>query len=379
MRVLDFGLAKMREAETLTAQGDVPGTLAYIAPERLAGGVTTGAADVWAAGVMLWEALAGRHPFWHSSLLETARAIESGAPPLRSVRPDLPQALLRAVDRALDLDASRRPDAASLAATLRVAVQKRVRSRRGGPTIAVPAFAARVAPAALAALLAGWTAWAIPFYPSGWSFGLAALAAVTTFLRPRLGLAFTLAVPVLPLGNIAAGAAALYVAAALAVLVLSWREPESGLFFSLGPLLAPLAALALLPLVALAVRSPIRRGVQTAAAVLTAGIVAGFRGVPLPFDGATAPHDLGVAAVGNPFDVGSALWSALVSRPALAVEMLVLAAAAVLLPFARSRGPWAVAALGVAFLATALLPVPSVAAAPLALAVWATCAAVVVR
>src|SRR5438045_5090144 len=36
-RLLDFGLARMAEAETLTAQGDVPGTLAYIAPERLAG------------------------------------------------------------------------------------------------------------------------------------------------------------------------------------------------------------------------------------------------------------------------------------------------------------------------------------------------------
>jgi hypothetical protein len=163
------------------------------------------------------------------------------------------------------------------------------------------------------------------------------------------------------------------------LLVLSWREPDSGLFFSLGPLLAPLTALALLPLAALAVRAPIRRGVQTAAAVLTAGIVAGFRGVPLPFDGSAAPHDLGVAAAGDPLDVGSALWSALVSSPALVVEMLVLVAAAVLLPFARSRGPWAVAVLGAAFLTTALLPVPSVAAAPLALAVWATCAAVAVR
>src|SRR5437773_5095850 len=36
-RLLDFGLAQMAEAETLTAQGDVPGTLAYISPERLAG------------------------------------------------------------------------------------------------------------------------------------------------------------------------------------------------------------------------------------------------------------------------------------------------------------------------------------------------------
>src|SRR2546421_9719735 len=112
VRVLDFGLAQIQQAETLTAQGDVPGTLAYIAPERLAGGLTTEAADVWAVGLMLWEALGGRHPFWRSSLLETARAIESGAPRLESMRPDLPEPLLAAVNRALHLDPARRPGAA---------------------------------------------------------------------------------------------------------------------------------------------------------------------------------------------------------------------------------------------------------------------------
>jgi hypothetical protein len=57
----------------------------------------------------------------------------------------------------------------------------------------------------------------------------------------------------------------------------------------------------------------------------------------------------------------------------------VLAAVAVLLPFARARGLWAVAVLGAAFLAAALLAVPTIAAAPLVVAVWATCAAVAVR
>ena len=132
MRVLDFGLAQIQQAETLTAQGDVPGTLAYIAPERLAGALTTEAADVWAVGLMLWEALAGRHPFWRSSLLETARAIEAGAPRLETVRPDLPKPLLAAVNRALDLDPARRPSAAALAETVRLAARKRrVRKSRG--------------------------------------------------------------------------------------------------------------------------------------------------------------------------------------------------------------------------------------------------------
>ena len=101
MRLLDFGLAAFAEAETLTAVGDVPGTLAYISPERLAGEQGTAAGDVWAVGVMLWEALAGRHPFWRPSLMETGRAIEEGAPSLRTARPDLPDSLLDAVDRAL--------------------------------------------------------------------------------------------------------------------------------------------------------------------------------------------------------------------------------------------------------------------------------------
>jgi hypothetical protein len=377
VRVLDFGLAQIHEAETLTAQGDVPGTLAYIAPERLAGQETTEAADVWAVGVMLWEALAGRHPFWRSSLLETARAIEAGAPPLQSLRPDLPRPLVAAVTRALDLDPGRRPSAAALAGTLRMSGRKR--RRRRGRAIAVPSAAPQVVSALLAAAVAGWTAWAIPFFPGGWPFGLAFLAAAVTFARPHAGLVFALAVPLLPLGNLGLGAALLYAVLALALLLVSWREPRTGLLFALGPALAPIAGLGLLPLASLAVRSPVRRAAQISAAVLTAGIVAGIRGVSLPFDGAVPPHGLGIATSDDPVHVGWALWSALLSRPPLAVEALVLTGVSILLPFARVRGPWATALLGSGALAAALLPAPDVAAVPIVVAVWATCAAIAVR
>lgn len=378
VRVLDFGLAQIQQAETLTAQGDVPGTLAYIAPERLAGKLTTEAADVWAVGLMLWEALAGRHPFWRSSLLETARAIESGAPPLETARPDLPKPLLAAVNRALDLDPARRPSAAALAQSVRLAARKRRVRKGGGQTLAVPAVVPHLVPAVLAATVAGWSAWALPFFPTGWPFSLAALAAAASVVNARVGLAFALCVPILPLGNLALGVAALYVLVALALLAVMWREPERGLLFSLGAFLAPIAGLGLVPLAALGVRSPVRRAVQAAAAVLVAGVVAGVRGVPLPFDGASAP-DLGIAASGDPFTVLAAIWGALLSRPALAVETIVLAAVAVLLPLARGRGLWAIAGLGAGFLAAALLLAPGVAAAPLVVAVWATCLAVAVR
>src|SRR6202035_4890679 len=86
------------------------------------GGEATPAADVWAVGVMLWEALAGRHPFWRGSMLETARSIEAGARPLGELRPDLPQRLLRLGDSALSTNPARRPTARELRDALRGAV-----------------------------------------------------------------------------------------------------------------------------------------------------------------------------------------------------------------------------------------------------------------
>src|SRR5207248_5621030 len=94
-------LALMLEEETLTAIGDIPGTLAYISPERLRGETAGPAADIWSVGVLLWEALAGRHPFWGGTLAEVSQKIEQGPPSLASARPDLPRPLVELVDRAL--------------------------------------------------------------------------------------------------------------------------------------------------------------------------------------------------------------------------------------------------------------------------------------
>src|SRR5262249_20578870 len=132
---LDFGLAQFDGADTLTAVGDVPGTLAYIAPERLSGEEATPDSDVWSVGVVLWEALAERHPFWGVPLQEVAASIQSGAPPLARERPDLPRRLVAAIESALSLDPERRPRASELASQLRSAVRdapRRERARAGG-------------------------------------------------------------------------------------------------------------------------------------------------------------------------------------------------------------------------------------------------------
>jgi hypothetical protein len=375
-RLLDFGLARMAESETLTAQGDVPGTLAYISPERLAGDDATEAADVWAIGVMLWESLAGRHPFWQASLLETARAIEQGAPPLATLRPDLPKGLLQLVDRSLAPSPSRRPRAAELAAALRGAAEPRRRRKRPAGTVSLPHEATRAGAAALAGVFTGWTASALPFFPHGWTVALALGVAALTAARARLGLAAALAVPVLPLGNVSLGLAVLYAGLAAAWLVVSWREPRGGLLFALGPALAPIAALGLVPLAVSGLRAGPRRAAQAALAVLAAGVVAGLRGASLPFTGHAPPLGVGVAGAGDPFDVAGSLARALAAQPALVLEAVAFAAVAFALPYARARGRWGAAALGAAMLALTLLTVPSAAAVPLVLAAWLTAAAV---
>jgi hypothetical protein len=379
VRVLDFGLARMAEAETLTAQGDVPGTLAYISPERLAGEDASEGSDVWAVGVMLWESLSGRHPFWQTSMLDTARAIEQGAESLATLRPDLPKALIQLVDRALSLSPARRPSAAELARSLRGAAAPRRTPKARSVSRSLPDQAARSGAAVLAGGFAGWTAAELPFYPSTWAFVLGIATAAVTAFRPRLGLAIALAVPVLPLGNVALGLAVLYAVLAGVWIVLCWREPRGALLFALGPILAPLAALGLVPLAASGLRSGPRRAAQAAVAVLAASVVAGVRGAALPFTGAPAPLGIGVAGSTGPLDVAGSLMRVAGAHPALLIEALAFAGIAVVLPYAQARGRWGAAGLGAAMMATTVLAVPSAQVLPLVAAAWLTTAVLMVR
>src|SRR6266516_1235289 len=136
--------------------------------------------------------------------------------------------------------------------------ERRERRERSVPQLSPPA-PGRFAPAAAAGLVAGAGAAALPFYPSGWLLGLAALAAALTPFSERAGLALALVVPVFPLGNLSAGLAWAYVALALGGLALAWQDSRTALFFVAGPFLAPLSLLGLLPLAAQRLRGGVRR------------------------------------------------------------------------------------------------------------------------
>jgi formylglycine-generating enzyme required for sulfatase activity/tRNA A-37 threonylcarbamoyl transferase component Bud32 len=108
-KVLDFGLAKLREAraqddETIlkTASGVALGTLRYMAPEQLSGGEVTPASDVFSLGVVLYEMVCGRRPFDGPTATDTATAILTRTPqPLCRQRDDTPPKLESVISRAL--------------------------------------------------------------------------------------------------------------------------------------------------------------------------------------------------------------------------------------------------------------------------------------
>ena len=100
-KLTDFGVAHLAGEDALTRTGDVVGTLAYMAPEQAAGLPAGEHADLYALGVVLYEALAGVHPVRSGSPTATARRIGSRLAPLAGHRGDLPPELCAAIDRAI--------------------------------------------------------------------------------------------------------------------------------------------------------------------------------------------------------------------------------------------------------------------------------------
>ncbi len=381
VRLVDFGLAQFAEAETLTELGDIPGTLAYISPERLAGGDSTAAADIWSVGVALWEALVGWHPFWAGSMLETARRIETGAPSLEEMRPDLPRPLLTAVESALAQDPSDRPAAGDLARVLRRSLTRGEERRRKPRRPLVGRLRrpdpARLAHALASAVFVAWGTSLFPFYPAHSQVPLALLAGFVTLGRPLGGSAFAFSLLLLPLGNYSLGLALAFALAATCWLAINRREPLTVHLPLLGPVAAALGALFLLPLVLLPIRGTARRALAAFASFSLALISTGMGSGRFPLTGAAAPLGLGIEGSTSLTGVGGALMRALADRPTLLWQGLILAIGAALLPLARRNRRWGGVVFAASVIVAALLPFPSVATTPVIAGAWLTALALV--
>ena len=109
VKLLDFGIAKVKNASAHTQTGTVKGKYAYMAPEQLRGAALERRADVFALGVVLYEMLALRRLFQRKTDYLTFRAVlEQPIADVRRYRPDCPATLAAVLARALDRDPAHR-------------------------------------------------------------------------------------------------------------------------------------------------------------------------------------------------------------------------------------------------------------------------------
>lgn len=107
--VTDFGIAKAGEDTDLTVTGTLLGTAKYLSPEQVLGDEVDPRSDLYALGVVLYEAMAGRAPFRAETDAATALARLHQLPrPLVEFRNDLPPGLIAIVDRLLARDPEQR-------------------------------------------------------------------------------------------------------------------------------------------------------------------------------------------------------------------------------------------------------------------------------
>jgi hypothetical protein len=121
-KLMDFGIASLAGAPTLTATGDVVGTLAYMAPEQAEGERAGREADTYSLALTLYECWAGENPVRRSTPAQTARELGSPLPSLAEFRPDLPPRLCEVIDACLRAAPEERPPLAELHAELEAAI-----------------------------------------------------------------------------------------------------------------------------------------------------------------------------------------------------------------------------------------------------------------
>lgn len=346
-KVTDFGIAQLENAQRLTRQGDVLGTLAYMSPEQAGGYNVDGGTDVYSMALTLYECLAGTNPCRGETAGETLGRIQAGAPPLSEARPDLPRELSDLLADALEPDSNLRIGARSFAAGLEqllpamsdgdqpTALLKRSElhhpERYGHALLRYAELASRLANAAIAFLIA-WTAvFTSSLYPATWRLPLVLAVVAGVALLPRVGLVPLAAVALLPVASFSLALGVL--ATVITVLYLTGIgliRPRIALLPALAPGLALIGLGLVFPAVAGATAR--LRGLATAfigAVALTLFQLFSGAGT-LSYLGIVNDNDLATRLAGeyNPLTAISAMVKILEASPALALQPLIWTAAA---------------------------------------------------
>jgi eukaryotic-like serine/threonine-protein kinase len=346
VKVMDFGIARMIDAETLTDEGDVIGTLAYMSPEQAAGRRAGPQSDVHSAGVVLYELLAGENPLRGGSAAETlSNVVGNRLPPLAELRPDLAEELTSLIDDACREHAAERPTARELSDALRELLDTGALGASGlqraqrlvRPLHRTAAALERGGGAVLSGITAAVALDALPAYPAGWALPLVAMSVATWAVVPQAGLAWLLALLVFPLFNVSFSVGAAYLGFAVVLYLVARGRPVCAVWPALALLLAPLYLTLLAPAGAAVlgrVRGPLTAAWAGAVTLFYLVLVQAPRG---PFTGfqprghlkldlATAGHPLAVVwdvlalVLAWPCLVQMALWAGLAAAVGAALR-----------------------------------------------------------
>ena len=323
VRVMDFGVAKLEDLSSVTVDGDLVGTLAYMAPEQLEGRPVDAKVDVYSLSLTLYEGFTGSNPLRGKNPAELLRG------PSRMVfsrmgrlRPDLPPVLDAALQRGLEKDPTKRPAAAEFRRMLEEAA-KEIPEVEAEPTFSERAAAALSAAArndrlsyagehvvagAAALATAAYLLPRAPFYPEVALVPLAAGAAFLALLSPTVGGAVTLLLLAPPAFAFGLGWGVLYaLVAVLAFALLRWRRKEwVALLPGAAPAMVAAGAGLALPLVSgfLARRWGPLVGALAGLAIAVAGAFGVWQTMPYIF---SAVPVAGLSAARHAASPGSAL------------------------------------------------------------------------
>jgi hypothetical protein len=348
VKVMDFGIALLLNTDSLTNEGDVIGTVAYMSPEQASGRRVGPPSDVYSAGMVLYELLAGEHPLRGDTPAETlANVAAARLPSLAVPRPDLADGLVGLIDDACAARPADRPTAAELAMALRDLLESSALSARrwqriqgrARPLLRVGPAVERLGGAGLATVAAAVVLQSLPAYPQAWIVPLLALCAAFWAVVPRAGLAWLLGVLAFPLFNVSLSVGFAYLVLAIAAFLIGRTRPVVVVWPVFALLLAPLYLTLLAPAGAVLlgrVRGPLTAAWAGAFTFLYLVLVRD----PGPFTMYQSRPALArvLAAAGDPIAVVSRLLQVLLA-PAGLVQMLVWGGMAVVLAFAfAARG-----------------------------------------
>jgi hypothetical protein len=347
VKIMDFGIARMLDSDTLTEDGDVIGTVAYMSPEQAAGRRVGPSSDVYSAGIVLYELLAGENPLRGQTPAETMSNVAAGRlSPLGSLRPDLPDELLALVDDACAPSPGDRPEAWELSEALEDLLRsgrlgaRRLRQaqRLVRPLRRAGAALERGGGAALAAVTSLVVLEALPAYPQSWMLPIVALSTAAWAVAPQAGLAWLLGVLAFPVLNVSLSVGAVYLVCAVALFLLTRARPIVALWPALALVLAPFSLALLAPAAAAAlgrVRGPLAAAWAGAGTFLYLEIRDAATG-PLTLYVPRAAAGARIAAAGDPLTAAGRLFGVLLSPPCL-LQVAVWAGLAAAMGYAFSR------------------------------------------